>query len=84
MTVIWKFRVPHAGQNRIEMPRGAQIASAGCLARDSVYVWALVDPHEPMEARSVWLLPTGGELSAMTGRFIGTVIDGPFVWHVFG
>ena len=45
-------------------------------------LWALVDPLQPKEQRTINIFGTGGP-APDTGVYIGTVQDGGMVWHVF-
>ena len=75
-----------ADQQYVEMPYGAQILSAHVQA-GQICLWALVDPEQPPEQRSVVVLGTGHPAPSFIGRmlFIGTVLlsGGSLVFHVF-
>lgn len=86
MRTIWKFTAPFDGEVRIDMPAGAQTLHATVLAvdRDAVLtVWAKVDTDHPTTTRTFHIRGTGHHLGDDVGPFVGTVIDGPFVWHIF-
>lgn len=59
---------------------GKQSPCAGRLE-----LWALVDVDEPDDIGEIQLIVygTGHELDYTPTAFIGTVMDGPFVWHVW-
>jgi hypothetical protein len=82
--VIWKFPL-RAWSIFLDMPKGAQILSAGAQG-DDVVVWAECDPDAPKVSRMVAAAPTGHPLPpAYDGAdFIGTaqMADG-LVFHVF-
>ena len=86
MKQIWKFplQFPTAieGQEVI-MPQGAKILSTN-IQDDTICIWAEVDPDATVnEVRNILTLATGQEISTRRQRkFIDTVMDGPYVWHV--
>ena len=72
----------------IEMPRGAKVLSCTPVVDDfdEVFLWAEVDPSQPMESHRIEVYGTGHPISTR-GRFVGTVQindhHGPFVFHLF-
>jgi hypothetical protein len=46
-------------------------------------VWAIVDTDEPGKFTTIHVRGTGHPLRGNEGRFIGTVIEGAYVWHLF-
>lgn len=82
---IWKFELNELmGVNKVEMPKGAVALSVG-EQRDSLVLWAIVDPIAEKETRSFGVCATGGGAPA-SGRFIGTVtlnLGYAHVAHVF-
>lgn len=84
---IWKFplRFP-ADVQTVAMPRRSEILS--CQLQDSTpTLWAVVDPEEPTESRTIRIFGTGHTLPEQHAilSYIGTVqmIGGALVWHVF-
>ena len=86
MRTIHKFLIPHRITNSPVnyMPRGARPLSVG-MQGQGLYVWALVDTEAPAAEHMFAVRGTGNEIKPEVeqGDFIGTVFDGPFVWHVF-
>lgn len=79
---IFKYKID---RQNIHMPAGAEILC--CKMKDNaLHIWALVDEEQPVEVRKFVTLPTG---VAIIGNdvdnllYIDTVIDGPYVWHLF-
>ena len=67
------------------MPKGAEIVSVA-FQHGSLCLWAMVQPDEPMEDREIEIFGTGHPVPVGVGvdrKFIGTVIDNQYVWHVF-
>jgi len=79
---IYKFEVREDGKTHIQ--RGAQILKAE-VQGDGIYLWALVDPTRPLEKHYFNIFGTGQELppDIEEHRYIDTVFQGPFVWHIF-
>lgn len=69
----------------IEMRVGAMIRAVGVQHPGETCLWAEV-PYdvggEKLESRHLIVVPTGGDLPD-PGTYLGTVFDGPFVWHVY-
>lgn len=87
---VRKFEVPMGvGTDRVEMPIGAQIVDVGTQETD-VYVWALVNPENPIGRRRLAYFATGS-LVPDGWDYIGTAhiigrdpLGGSaYVWHVF-
>ena len=84
MKTIHKFRLQgYHGTQWIDLPLNAKPISAQ-MQHGALCVWAEVDevnrlvPHEFFVAGTGQLGPAYGRW-----RFISTVQDGPFVWHVY-
>lgn len=84
---IYKYKLYELGENKIEMPQGAQVLSAKIDPQGDVCIWAIVNPELKNELRTFFVAGTGWELSdAFSGKpidFYGTVIQEPYVWHIF-
>lgn len=80
---IWKFEVPITDRARINMPAGARILSVALgTAPGTALLWAEVAPAAGPTDRGFRVVGTGHPLPEGV-TFIGTVQDGPFVWHVY-
>ncbi len=82
MKTIYKYVLDET----IRMPDGAAIYSVGVQEGKAV-VWALVDTDMPTVERKMMIVGTGWDFThdprLQTARFIGTIQQPPFVWHVF-
>lgn len=80
---IWKFPIPCA-DNELQLPIGAKILCAHPQG-NSPHIWALVDPSQPTERRTIEVIGTGHEMEEAERNYIDTIQthDGMFVWHVF-
>lgn len=70
-----------------QMPRGAEILSVGAQG-GRLFVWAAVDPDDPVSQFHIYAHPTGAILPMSPGRFLGTVqMAHPggieLVWHLY-
>lgn len=82
MQQIWKFPLP-IGQweSQQMMPEGATILHVD-QQNSMVCLWALVSPVAPREVRTFHIIPTGVPIENV-GKYLGSVIIEPYVWHVF-
>ena len=70
-------------RQQIPMPIGARILSAA-NQNGLVCLWVLVDMESvALAERDIEIIGTGNPMSDGKRSFIGTVVAGPFVWHVF-
>ena len=87
MKTIWKYKLRIEDRQLVEMPSKANLLSAGLQPHPhgfDVCLWAMVDTDNPMIRRQVWIVGTGNPIGLSPSvKFVGTVIDVPFVWHVF-
>lgn len=80
---VWKFQLPKVGENRVDMPRGAEVLSAGQQDGD-LFIWAMVDGDQPTETRIIDAAWTGNNLvPCINRRFIGSVQIRSLMFHVF-
>ncbi len=85
MTTIYKYALQPIGEQRIEMPEHHKILSAGLDPGGQLCIWVLADTKGSPRGRMVYGMGTGNPWHEMAFGldFIGTVNDGPFMWHVF-
>lgn len=84
---VYKYEFPVGDTCYVTMPIGAKVISVGVQRERHICLWAVVNPEAETETRIFHVRGTGHplRLAANNGsRFIGTVFDGPFVWHIFG
>lgn len=81
MRVIFKYEL----MDETLLPKGAVVLKAG-MQGGIMYIWALIDPNErEFTKRGFLVVGTGQpfEHHYLGYRFIDTIFDGPFVWHVW-
>lgn len=91
MKTIWKYPFYVEGTVVIEMPKGAQILPyvAADAHSNLLVIWAEVDdnPDVPKEDKIIRVVGTGTEIPKVSPpnvlTYIGTVPNGPWVWHVY-
>ncbi len=76
---VYKFPL---GRGPVQMPKGARILHVAQQAGESC-AWAIVDDTAPMVPRRLVTYGTGWTMPAEPGKYLGTVHDGPYVWHIF-
>ena len=80
---IYKYAI-ELGVQTVRVPQGAKFISAGLDGLGAAVVWALVDDRTNVsEGRDVLLTGTGSAFDVGCLEFVGTFVQGPFVWHVF-
>lgn len=83
---IFKYKISNdtSMQTTTPMREGALIRAVG-MQDNAVHVWAEV-PYdvggERLVPRTFLVVPTGGDIPD-PGNYVGTVFEGPFVWHVY-
>ncbi|KRB22704.1 hypothetical protein ASE05_16110 [Mesorhizobium sp. Root172] len=82
MKTIWKFEIELSGSQPLFAP-DVRIISAGLDPNGVLCVWGTVDTDKPQRQIEVAVCGTGGTLPQHPLEFVGTVKDGPFMWHVF-
>lgn len=85
MTVIYKYRIAIADEQRIEMPDIRKFLHAGLDSNNQPCIWALVDTKCGMGKATIRVAgtgnPVGPDFFGLT--HVGTFKMDVFVWHVF-
>ena len=78
--MIYKYEL----SSKVLLPEGSLVLKAG-IQSGGMYIWALIDPKQPLIERNFEIVGTGHpfEYGCLTHRFVDTIFDGPFVWHIF-
>lgn len=79
---IWKFALPLKGLVCVEMPKGADLLSVDDQ-RGQICLWALCNTKADTVKRWFRIIGTGHQIDSEVGKFVATVQQDSFVWHVF-
>lgn len=86
---IFKYPIPRNaneyGVYTVYIPSGSQILSAAIVNREIVLYTGVPDPDATMTEKPVQIVGTGKELAAdgKSWKFLATLVQEPFVWHIF-
>ena len=87
MKSVWKYQLELTGNDQaVEMPLGSDVLECQIDPTGSITIWALVGSTDPESLQVVrWFVirGTGHPIESDAMRWIGTVQQGPLVWHVF-
>ncbi len=88
MQTIWKYQLnPKPGIQTFSMPAGATILSVRTMNEtcEGPCIWAWVDSDRGKEDRQIEIIFTGQQIQEIpkSRKFIGTVVWGRLVLHVF-
>jgi hypothetical protein len=64
------------------MPRGSKILHVAIKAGIPA-LYAEVDITQPICIRQIYMFSTGIGLPNVAMEYIGTLIDGPYTWHIY-
>ena len=81
MKVIYKYELART----ITLPIDSQILKAG-IQSGIMYIWVSVDVNQKQTYYANFeIIGTGHpfEYGELTHRFVDTIFDGPFVWHIW-
>jgi hypothetical protein len=79
---VWKYTIQVGDEVDVDMPLDAEllhVAATGSV--DHLELWARVEPTRSIETRRILVRGTGHPVEIEP--YVGTVIVGPLVWHVF-
>lgn len=78
---IYKYKLELTEEQIVNMPQGSKILSTQ-LQDGSICLWAMVDTEKPFKQRDIRIYGTGSKITDLD-KYIGTVQDGRYVWHVW-
>ena len=82
MKTIYKYPLNATGDQFIHIYEGHEILHVG-IQNDEICLWALVDVEKPLIKRIIHIFGTGHDCASQLQHYLGTVFQGPFVWHLF-
>lgn len=80
MKTVYKYHITHDGVH--QLPIGAEILTVG-MQDDRITMWALIDSDAELETRVFAAHGTGWQIEDSNIKFISTIFDGDYVWHLF-
>lgn len=82
---IWKFPLKITDEQIIEVPDYVEWLNVGLDPQGNPSLWALVYPDNEKVQINIRIIGTGHpvEKEIWHDNYRGTIIDGPFAWHVF-
>jgi len=90
MKTIWKFPISDNKNYRnyvihiVPMPIGADILHIALDPTGELCLWAKVESDSSVQNYKIHCIGTGADCtSSPYWNYIGTVNEGPFVWHFF-
>ena len=90
MRTIWRFPITvQDDANKVATPRGALLLHVGRSATSpsgQICMWFEVESEAPIEPKYYKVYGTGHEVAGLRdydNKYIATVFDPPFVWHVY-
>lgn len=85
MKSIFKYQISYSAPIEIRLPMDSKVISAGLDPQGDLCIWALVDPETATTPRVFMVVGTGWSMEDEIDNweFIGTVRQGPYMWHVF-
>ena len=82
MKQVFKFPIQITDEQTITGPI-TQPVSVGIDPTGQHCVWAECDAEGPTVAYVVTVVGTGHPLPVFAGIYLGMVVDGSFVWHIY-
>lgn len=82
MKTVWKYGLHMQAHHSFLLPEGAVVLSVGVDPQDCLVLWAFVDTEAPASMRHFVILGTGHPVPDGL-EYLGHVVQGPFVWHVW-
>ena len=84
MKHMYKYVIPvQGGDIEVDMPVNTVIQHIGNQSSGEICVWAEVPETELAEIRTFRTIGTGHEVPPMKFTYVGTVLDGFYVWHLY-
>ena len=89
MRTIWKYNIDlldlvGTDLMQIEMPHESKILHVDCQMKNVISFWAEIpDGDRILVNRQFQVVGTGQGIVRKKSEYIGTVLDGEFVWHLY-
>lgn len=83
MRTIWKYPIVVTDLQGLTLPTGALPLHVGRDPAGQICIWMMVETEAHRMACDVVIVGTGHPAPGDELSYVGQVVDGPFVWHVF-
>jgi hypothetical protein len=83
MRTVYKYPLSIVDAQTVLIPSGATFRHVGLDPGGKLCVWAEVDTKNRSVSKTFYLVGTGNPIPDTPVRFLGAVVQGPFVWHVY-
>lgn len=79
---IWKYRLSLCEAQSFDVPFEFNVL---CVQEQDAAIccWAEVSGEDAYQTATFTIVGTGHTVPMMAGKYIGTVQQGPYVWHVY-
>lgn len=79
---IWKYKIPKLGEFTLDIPSGS-VPLHVAVQHEEPCMWWRVNAAAPLQTRFFQVVGTGHGFDAGKREYIGTWLDGNFVWHLW-
>lgn len=79
---IFKYTLELTDVQALHLPSESKILHVD-VQNENICLWALVYENWPVESRMIRIVGTGHPVDTADLIHLGTVQQGPYVWHVF-
>jgi len=86
MKTVYKYELQLTDYQRITVPCAglSDILQVGLDPKGQLCIWCLVQTHATLtETYDIFIVGTGNPVPNEAKIHLGSVVQGPFVWHVF-
>lgn len=81
---VWKYEMPVPGGERAHLiPAAGLLPGFLGMQGGSIMFWTTVDGDGPLYRYRFVTVGTGSDVDPEYETYLGTVLDGLYVWHVF-
>lgn len=79
---IWKYNLPFQERGSVKIPYGYRILHFGTQFAMPT-IWVEVDPTQSLDDMEYAIFGTGWDIPDDSWGYVGSWMDGGFVWHVY-
>jgi len=83
MKRIYKYLIGVGATQTVYTYKNAVVLHAGLDPHGRLAVWMLVNTKNPMTEITFNVYGTGLDLPQPEGNYVGSILDGEYIWHVF-